>query len=240
MHLIPCSSPSDVAVRCADLVAEVLERHAAPVFLAPAGRTPVGLYEELARRTRSGLLDLERAHFVQLDELVGVPSTDPRSFQRFLIEHLQGPAGLSREHMHLLDGGAADPAEELVRHGKKLSQLGVPALALLGIGLNGHVAFNEPGSTGESRAQVVSLADATIDGLRKSFEEHELPSSGMTLGLVEILGSDALALLATGRSKARVVAALLEGSNNSALPASHLVGHPSLRLFADEEARGRI
>jgi len=231
----------DVAARAADLVAEVLAREPAPVLLLPAGRTPEPLYRELVLRHRARELDLGRARLFQLDELVGVGSADPRSFQRFLIENLIAPADLELdERVRLLDGRASDPATEIARHAQALEALGGAHLALVGIGTNGHVAFNEPGSARGARARPVDLAATTRAGLARTFHAGEVPTRGITLGLLEILGARELVLLATGEGKAEVLRRLATRPPSDELPASHLCAHRSFRVLADEAACGLL
>ena len=238
MQLVACASAEDLALRCADRIAALLARRSEPVLLLPAGRTPIPLYEELVRRQKDGVLDLSRAHLFQLDELVGVEPADPRSFQRFLRQHLVDPAGLSEARLHLLDGASPDPEGEIARHGASLAALGGGDLAVLGLGTNGHVAFNEPGSRATDGARRVRLATATREGLRSAFSPAAPPVEGITLGIAELLACEAIDLLVLGSSKAGVLKELLSGS--SSLPASLLGTHADLHIFADDAARASV
>ena len=235
-----CSDPMDVATRCADWIAAALAEHPGTVLILPAGRTPVPLYAELVRRHRAGELDLSGAHLVQLDELVGVGPRDPRSFQSFLREHLIVPAGLSEERLLLLDGGAGDPAAHIATHAARLAELEAPRLALVGIGRNGHVAFNEPGSNRDAPARVVELADRTRSALRAAFDPGEPPTHGMSLGIAELDACLRVGMIATGPGKADVLAALFLGPSGPALPASLLRQHPAFSVFADADARSML
>ncbi len=196
----------------------------------PAGRTPVALYAEALRRQRRGELDLSRAHLFQLDEIVGAAPEGEDSFQHFLRTHLLGPlaaqAGRTEERNHLLDGAAPSPQREIERHARALSDAGGLDAVLLGLGTNGHVAFNEPGSTLTSSARVVELAATSRKVLRNA-------SSGMTLGLAELRAAKHIALLATGSGKAQILARVLEGDPSPELPASLLRDHQDLTVFAD-------
>ncbi len=213
-----------------------LAEHAEPVLLIPAGNTPVLLFAELVERHKREQLDLAKAHLFQLDELVGVAPQDPRSFQHFVRDHLQAALSLSEEKLHLLDGTSSDPAIEIERHANSLRNLGGAHLALLGIGQNGHVAFNEPGSSKNSAARQVQLAEPTLAGLRGSFEEGEIPTHGITLGIDELFASSAVALLATGRSKAEILSDLVSAPSTHDIPASYFLDHPSFHLFHDADA----
>jgi glucosamine-6-phosphate deaminase len=205
------------------------------VLLLPAGETPVPLYAELARRRRAGRLDLARAHLFQLDELVGVAPADERSFHHFFERHLAKPLGLG-ERLHLLDGSVRDPAAEIARHAGLLRELGGADLVLLGLGRNGHVAFNEPGSRPEDPARAVELCPTTVQGLRAQFAGRSVPAQGITLGLAEIAAARSIAMLVTGRAKAGILAALVSGERSSECPAALLSGHGDFSVLADEAA----
>jgi glucosamine-6-phosphate deaminase len=229
------SKAEDVARRGADLVAEVVAGKPDAVLALPAGATPVPLYRELERRQEAGTLDLSRAELFQLDELVGVPPDDERSFHAFLERHFARCRGPGREklRLHLLDGGARDPEGEIARHARLLAELGGADLALLGLGRNGHVAFNEPGSRPADAARVVELCPASTAALGSRSDGK---ARAMTLGLAEIAASRRIALLVTGKSKATILCTLLRDAPSSACPASLLAGHRDVRVLADAEA----
>ncbi len=239
MKLERLSTPETVARRGADFVVDVLRTRPEAVLLLPAGRTPEPLYAELARRQQAGELHLERARFFQLDELVGVGPADERGFHRFLVDRFLRPAGLRQEQLHALDGAASDPDEEIARHGAALEELGGADLCLLGIGGNGHVAFNEPGSGRSERARRVELAAATRNGLRAAFG-GACPTEGITLGVAELFASRRVVLLATGTGKARVVRRLAEGRSHADLPASHFHAHEAFHVLVDEPASAEL
>lgn len=226
-----------VAERAADLVAATLRAKPDAVLLLPAGSTPVPLYAELVKRTRARALDLSRARLFQLDEPCGVAPHDPRSFHAFLRRHLVDPLGLGAR-FHGLDGAAADGAGEIERHGSALLALGTPDLALLGLGSNGHVAFNEPGSAPDDPARVVALDAPTVRSLAGEFPGR-CPSHGLTLGLREIAACRSVVMLVTGASKAAMLAHVLRGAPSRTCPATLLAQHPSFLVLADEDAARR-
>lgn len=226
-----------VAVRAAELVAETLRAQPEAVLLLPAGATPVPLYAELVRRARAATLDLARAHLFQLDELLGVAPTDPRSFHAFFLEHLVRPLGLGAR-FHGLDGTTRDPEQEIERHRRALIERGPADLVLLGLGRNGHVAFNEPGSAPTDPARVVVLGATTREGLVHVFP-NDCPERGLTLGLAEITASERIVMLVTGTSKAEMLGRVLGGEPSRERPATLLARHPHFLLLADEAAARR-
>lgn len=223
-----------MARRSADLVGRTVAADPDAALILPAGRTPVPLYAELVRRSAAGELDLSRAHVFQLDELVGVGADDPRSFHAFLRRHLLDRVPREPGRDHLLGGAAADPERELREHVAALEERGGARLALLGLGRNGHVAFNEPGSTLDDAARLVDLTAETRAALADAFDGAP-PGAGMTLGLRELVRSRALALIVTGDSKRAILETLLEREPSSELPAS-LLPRDRLRILADAAA----
>lgn len=240
MKLLPCKDAEQVARRCADDVARVIERRPDAILILPAGNTPRPLFGELVRRQQSGSLDLSRAHIVQLDELVGVRPADSRSFHAFLRETLLDPLDRDGSRDHLMRGDAVDPDVEIARHAATLAGLGMPDLVVLGIGLNGHVAFNEPGTTASDGARRLPLAQKTLEGLAKEFAPNELPRDGITLGLRELRTGKSVRILATGAKKAPVIERLFQSEATSALPASLLTDHADLIVLVDEAAQGAL
>lgn len=237
MQLERLPDPQAVAVRAAEIVAETLRAKPEAVLLLPAGRTPVPLYAELVRRARAGALDLARAQLFQLDELEGVGPADARGFQAFFRQHLVGPLGLAAR-FHALDGGARDPTAEIERHRRALAACAPADLALLGLGQNGHVAFNEPGSAPADAARVVTLGATTLAGLAHQFP-NDCPRRGLTLGLQEIGATARIVMLVTGSAKAEMLAHVLGGKPSRERPATLLAGHPRFVVLADEAAARR-
>lgn len=230
---------AQVAHGAADLLAGTLAKRPDAVVLLPAGATPVPLYSELARRVAEETLDVSRARFVQLDELAGVAPTDARGFHAFLHRHVGAPLLLTGERLLCLDGRAPDPAAEIARHAAALAALGTIDLAFLGLGPNGHVAFNEPGSPADAPARVVDLAPDTVAGLRALFPEGA-PTRGLTLGLREIRAARHVVVLVTGKSKAPALARLTTGPVGAAFPATWLRDHPRLTVLADAAAASAL
>ncbi|MBL8842716.1 MAG: glucosamine-6-phosphate deaminase [Planctomycetes bacterium] len=236
MRLLTLPTPAAVAAAAADLLAEVVAREPRARVILPAGKTPLALYAELLRRARTGELPLDGVRFFQLDEYLGPGPSDARSFHALLRKELLDPLGRAPGHDALLDGSAADPAAEIARHARALTTAGGAHVAFLGIGTNGHVAFNEPGTRRDDGARVVPLAAATRAVAAAEFAPDPAPTHGITLGLAEIGAARKIGLMATGASKAAILAALLEQPASTERPASLLGDHADFTLFADTAA----
>ncbi|MEM7306677.1 MAG: glucosamine-6-phosphate deaminase [Planctomycetota bacterium] len=201
------------------------------------GRTPVGVYAELVRMHREEGLDFARVVTFNLDEFEGVSADAPGSFRRFMHEHLFAHVNLAPECVHLLrsDLTGAAAAAHCEEYEAAIRDAGGIDLQVLGVGLNGHVGFNEPGSPRDSRTRRVELHPVT----RRSYSDglgEEAPTHALSMGIATILEARRLRVLALGAHKADIVAELLRGEPRAEVPASLLHGHPDVRLLTDPEA----
>jgi glucosamine-6-phosphate deaminase len=215
-----------------------------PLGLA-TGRTMEPVYGALVSRL-GGLSAAERQrllagwHSFNLDEYVGLGAADPRSFAAFMARHLVAPLGLDPERVRLPDGLAADPSAEARRYGAELAAAGGIGLQLLGLGVNGHVGFNEPPCGAAAATRVVELCPSTRRQNATAFggDPAAVPARAITLGLAEIVAAERILLVVTGAAKAPVLARLLQEPPSPELPASWLQGHPAVTLVADRAALG--
>jgi glucosamine-6-phosphate deaminase len=239
MHIETTDSQEELARRAADAVCALArERPDAAIGLA-SGKTPLGLYAELARRVRDGEADLSGVAAFAVDELHGVrrnhPATNATYFREHLTQHLRLRA------FHLLDSETQRPEKECERFSRLIEDAGGLDLAVLGIGQNGHLAFNEPGSPLDSRCRRVALDRSTREAYAPLFGSLDAtPTFGLTLGLADLLAARRVLLLATGGDKAKVVALALEGPVTKAVPASALQRHKQLTVLLGREAAARL
>jgi len=159
---------AEFAQAAADVVTTQLQSKPRSVLALPTGSTPLGLYAELVRRSRAGFASLAEARIFDLDEYCGLPSSDPASFAAFIRARLIVPLMLAEDHVRLLRGDAPDAAAECADYEQAIANIGGIDLCVLGLGQNGHVAFNEPGAAWDSRARVVELSAST----RARFAAH--------------------------------------------------------------------
>jgi glucosamine-6-phosphate deaminase len=204
----------------------------------PSGTTPVGIYEEMSRSARTGLVSFERASVFVLDEFGGLASDDPGRTAQMLQRHLLDAIEVPASAVHLLDPEHPD----IARHCKEYDALIGDGfdLVLLGIGLNGHLGMNEPGSPVDSATRRVELHSTTIQSSARYFSHHHLPHWGLTVGLKTLFASKEVWLLANGAAKAEIVRQTVEGEISSSIPASLLRRHSNCSLFVDAEAGARL
>jgi glucosamine-6-phosphate deaminase len=233
-------TPDAACARAADAVAALLGDRPDAVLALPAGNTPRPVYAELARRHREEGLSFARATAFTLDEYAGVAGDHPASFRRALSDELYRYVDLPAERIHALDGQAADPHAECVRYEHAIAAAGGLDLCLLGIGGNGHIAFNEPRSPFDSITRVVDLAPETRAAGAASFGDDVVPSRALTMGIATILSARSCVLLAYGGGKAGVVARAIQGPPSPSLPASALQLHADAAFILDAAAASKL
>jgi glucosamine-6-phosphate deaminase len=230
------AGPEAVARALADDVAAAAARRPDLVLALPTGRTPVPLYDELAARCARGQCDLSRARGFNLDELV-LPQADPRTFRAFMEQHAWGRTGLRRDRCDIPDGAAPDLAAECRRYEDAIAAAGGLDLALLGVGVDGHVAYNMPGPT-SLPTHVVRLPDGLAASLQVPPESW--PLRAITMGIGTIRGARSIRVIATGARKATAVRALVRGPENPDWPCSFLHAHPDIEVLMDPAAAAAL
>jgi len=209
----------------------------------PMGSTPLGMYQGLVKLHESKGLDFSLATIFTLDEYLGLAPEDPQSYSYFLRSNFIDRINVKPENVHLLSGMISK--EKLVSYCKSFEDLivrnGGLDLAVLGIGGNGHIAFNEPASSPSSRTRMVELTQQTIQDNSRFFPSLDaVPQQAITMGISTIMGSKALMLLASGDSKADILAKALEGPVTEEVPASILQRHKNVIIIADEAAASKL
>lgn len=201
------------------------------------GATQTGVYRELISRYQQGDVSFRGVSFVMLDEYVGLPHTHPNSFRHNLhdafLDHVDAQPG----SLEALDGNAPDLGAECEGFERRLAEAGGVDIQLLGIGRNGHIGFNEPGSDFSSRTRVVELHPNTIESNSKYFQSVDVvPRRAISQGIGTILEARSILLLALGSPKAQALRDMARGAKSEANPASALQDHPSVSVIADVEA----
>jgi glucosamine-6-phosphate deaminase len=223
-------------------VADTLRRTPDLVLGLPAGRTPVETYTEICRLHSVGEADFAQATAFLLDEFVGLDSSHAGSFRRFVTEHLLSGINLDPNRTYSLNGVAADLDVECERYEETIAATGGLDLLLLGIGVNGHIGFNEPGATLAARTHRVTLLETTRVENAGLFGGHasRVPQAALSIGMGTILRAETIVMLATGERKAAAVAGMLRGPVTTTLPASFLQLHRRVEVYLDRAAAAAL
>ncbi|WP_206448382.1 glucosamine-6-phosphate deaminase [Agrococcus sp. KRD186] len=241
IRLTIARSPHELATLAADAVVEALPGDRAPVLGVATGSSPSGVYVELARRQAAGEIDLRDASAFALDEYVGLPDGDPHSYRAVVDEQVVVPLGLDPARVHVPHGSAADLAAEAASYERRISEAGGVDVQILGIGRNGHIAFNEPGSALDSRTREAELAPETIADNARFFDNpDQVPRRCVTQGVGTILDARRIVLVAQGEAKADALAHALEDAVSPAWPATALQQHADVIVIVDEAAASSL
>lgn len=207
------------------------------------GSTPLGIYRELRRVHAEEGVSFAGVVTFNLDEYLGLGPRDPRSFRAFMQRELFDHLDVDPLDVHIPSGTLhpAEVADHCTRYEEAIRAAGGIDLQLLGLGRNGHVAFNEPGSAADSRTRRIELHPVTREDAAGAFGDLEhVPRAAITMGVGTILEARSLRVLAFGPAKARAVRALVDGPRDAAWPASLLRGHRDLRLWIDDDAAAQL
>ena len=229
-------APEAAALRAARIVARLLRGKPGAALALPTGSTPRAIYAELCRQHREEGLSFARAAAFNLDEYVGISPDHPGSFRRALREALYRHVDLPPERAYAPDGQAADLPGACARYEAEIAAAGGLDVALLGLGTDGHIAFNEPTSSFGSRTRLKTLAEETRAANQPAFGAEPVPPHALTRGIATLLDARRCVLVAFGAAKASAVARMVEGPLTAFVPASALQLHPHATVIVDEQA----
>ena len=237
MEIIIHDSPEEIGKSAARHVARVMNAKPNAVLGLATGSTPLGLYKELVRMHREEGLDFSQITTFNLDEYVGLSKDHPQSYHYFMHEHLFNHVNIAPQNIHIPSGTTHNYEAFCLWYEKQILDCGGIDLQILGIGTDGHVAFNEPGSSLGSRTRIKTLARQTIDDNARFFDDpSDVPIYSITMGVGTILEAKKILLLANGKKKADPIAAAIEGPVTSMCTASALQLHRDTLFYLDRDA----
>jgi len=240
-QVIVCETPEEASVRVARIIAEAIGNNPQLVLGLATGGTPTGVYRHLVQMHREDKLDFSEVTTFNLDEYIGIPPEHPQSYRTFMQEHLFNHVNLNPAKTHLPDGCGRPIATRAEEYETMIRDAGGIDLQLLGIGNNGHIAFNEPGSPAASRTRQVDLTEDTIVANSRFFASmNDVPRHAITMGIATILEARRIVLMATGEAKAEAIDRAIQGPLDSTSPASQLQGNPNVTYVLDAAAAGRL
>lgn len=241
MNMIICKDANAVGKTTAQEIAQLITGQGKCVLGLATGSTPIPCYNELVRMHKDEGLDFSHVTTFNLDEYLGLKPTHEQSYRYFMNQHLFDGINIELCNTFVPDGVGGDPRQCAGVYEDQIRALGPIHLQILGIGNNGHIGFNEPGSSLASRTRVVTLTEQTIrDNSRFFSSMEEVPKFALTMGIGTILEAERVILLATGAGKADAVAAAIEGPLTASCPASALQLHRNPIFIIDEQAASKL
>ncbi|MCY7789358.1 glucosamine-6-phosphate deaminase [Bacillus haynesii] len=237
MKIIEAKDYQDMSQTATRFIIEKVNRLSAPVLGLATGGTPLGTYQGLREDHAHNKTTYKHVYTVNLDEYVGVSPDDENSYTFYMKKQLFDHIDIPLSHTHLPDGMACDLDAECSRYEALIERLGGIDLQVLGLGLNGHIGFNEPGTPFSSKTHTVELTQSTKEANARYFDSYDaVPSQAITMGISTIMKSKQILLLVSGEKKAGILANLLSEEPNEDTPASVLKTHQDVVIIADSDA----
>lgn len=241
MEIIICDTYEEMSRLAARMIQRQLLKKPSSVLGLATGSTPVGLYQELVRLHREGGLDFSKVVTFNLDEYLDLPPWHEQSYRYFMDQHLFKHVNLDPKDIHVPYGHAEDVEEFCAWYEAEIKRVDGIDIQVLGIGADGHIAFNEPGSSLGSRTRLKTLTQQTIEDNARFFaKEEEVPRFAITMGVGTILEAREIILLANGAKKAAIVAEAIEGPITAQVSASALQMHRQVTVLLDREAGAKL
>lgn len=233
MEVVVAHSPAEFDQLAAAFVAQRVAAKPNLVLGLPTGSSPQGMFRELIELVNAGKLSLEHATIFNTDEFVGIEPSHRESYNYYMHDHLLDHVRVKQYYCP--DGLAADPHQEAARYAGLIQAVGGLDLLITGLGANGHICFNEPGSPLDSRTRVIDLAPETLAANRPNFAPEPVPLQAFSVGVADILEFREVLILATGNGKEWALNAALKGTVSPRVPASIIQCHPRATLIVSAD-----
>ncbi|MGG4041342.1 glucosamine-6-phosphate deaminase [Bacillus smithii] len=237
MRVVKVANYEEMSQKAADCIIRQVKEKPDSVLGLATGGTVTGTYQLLAKDHQKNGTSYRQILTVNLDEYIGISSEHEQSYHFYMKKRLFDHIQIPPENTYLPDGQAEDLEEECKRYDERIESLGGIDLQLLGIGVNGHIGFNEPGTPFDSKTHIVELSESTRKANARFFNTlEEVPKKAITMGIETIMKSKKILLLASGLKKAPIIRKLFQEGITEEIPASVLKKHENVVLIADEEA----
>ena len=241
MRVYRAKDYKDMSRKAANIISAQIILKPNSVLGLATGSTPIGTYSQLVDWYKKGDLDFSEVTSVNLDEYKGLPGTNEQSYYYFMHQHLFNQVNIQERHTHLPNGMEPDSKKECERYEELIRSLGGVDLQLLGMGHNGHIGFNEPGTPFDSQTHVVDLTDSTIEANSRFFASRDqVPTKAISMGIASIMAAKKIILFAYGDKKADAIFKMVKGPVTEEVPASVLQNHPDVTLILDEAAAAKL
>jgi glucosamine-6-phosphate isomerase len=240
MKVIIRKTYDEMSAAAADIVLDQVARKPESIFCFPSGDSPTGMLGILVKRIREGKANFSKAKFVGLDEWVGMDRTEPGSCQHYMYEKFFDPAGLTPNQIIFFNPKAKDLTAECKKVDEFILSNGGIDVIVVGVGLNGHLGLNEPGSSFQNYCHVVDLEESTKNVAQKYFSESTVLKQGITLGLKHITEAKTTIVIASGEKKSGIIQKIVEGPVTEQVPGSIMQTLDHGLIILDEGAASRL
>lgn len=241
MEIISVKDYKEMSEKACELVMETISSLEQPVLGLATGSTPEGLYHSMIQKNKEDRISFKNVVTFNLDEYVGLKSDNPNSYRYYMDDKLFNYIDIKKENTHVPNGIAEDIVNESSVYEELIQNYGSIDLQILGIGLNGHIGFNEPGTSFTSRTHIVELDESTRQANARFFDSiDDVPTQALTMGIGTIMDSKKIVLLVSGENKADTVERLVSGEVSEDFPASILKEHADVTIIADEAALSKV
>lgn len=241
MKLIITNDYEELSKRAADLVIEYIHQNPAAVLVLATGNTPLGMFAGLVSAYRRGEVSFQNCSLVELDDYFNISQDDHRNLYNWLAAEFINQVDIPAENIVRFNTASTYPKEECARVEQAIADLGGIGLLVLGLGPNGHLGFNEPGSDFESPTRVITLSAASIRSSAQYWgKEEDVPRQGITLGLKNLSAARQTLLLVNGKQKAQIFNSTFQGPVTTGIPATILQQQQNLTVIVDKAAAGNM
>lgn len=237
MKIIVTKNYEELSKVAANEMAETIKSNPKAILGLATGGSPIGMYKELIRMNKEGEIDFSTITTVNLDEYIGLSGEHTQSYRYFMNDNLFNHINIDKKNTYVPNGLAENVEEECKNYDAKIADLGGTDVQLLGIGNNGHIAFNEPNQELVAGTHLTGLTEDTIKANARFFDSiDEVPKTALTMGLGGIMKSKKIIVIASGEGKAEAVKAMVNGKISTNMPASMLQMHRDVVVIIDEAA----
>lgn len=235
MKLLVVKDYEEMSCVAAKIFKDIINEKPDAVLGLATGSTPIGLYKKLIEMNRNKEIDFSNIKTINLDEYVGLGKENPQSYRYFMNENLFNHINIHKANTLVPNGLAEDIEKEAKSYDKKIEELGGIDIQILGIGSNGHIAFNEPDDFLIEETHVTNLSQSTIEANSRFFKSiNEVPTRAITMGIGSIMKAKKILLLVKGEDKVKAVKELLNGNITTKNPATILKLHEDVTIIMDE------
>jgi glucosamine-6-phosphate deaminase len=236
MQIIKTQNYEELSKKAAEIIISEVQKNPFISICFATGETSIGIYRELIKAYEAGKVDFSEITTHNLDEYYPIKKTNKNSYYYFMLENLFNHINVKRKNINFLDGNSVNPRTNCENYEKDIKENPIDLL-ILGIGINGHIAFNEPGSSFDSKTRLVNLFQETIKSNSRFFNDiNEVPKLGLTMGISTIMSAKKIIMLAAGANKKVAVKSMIDSQVNEDCPASFLQKHKDVVVIVDKDA----